>query len=62
MDTVFYKGKKYSGIRMPKSSQIKLYSAEKHYRGRYITTVNESELDNHEGKDQEVAEKAHNQN
>ena len=45
MDTVYYKGKKYSAIRVPLSSQIKLYSTENKYKGRYIATVTESELD-----------------
>lgn len=52
MDTVFYKGKKYSGIRVPRSSQIKLYSAERHYKGRYIITVKESELDGRDKKEE----------
>lgn len=51
MDTVFYKGKKYSGIRMPRSSQIKLYSTERQHKGRYVDTVNESELDKLSEKD-----------
>lgn len=51
MDTVFYKGKKYSGIRMPRSSEIKLYSMERQHKGRYVETVHESDLDNLAEKD-----------
>ena len=54
MDTVFYKGKKYSGIRVPDTGEIKLYSTENKYKGRYITTVKESELDS---KGEKVHEK-----
>lgn len=44
METVMYNGKTYNAIRVPESPKVKLYSTEKRYKGRYIATVNESEL------------------
>ncbi|NJM26126.1 MAG: hypothetical protein HC859_12195 [Bacteroidia bacterium] len=44
METVIYDGKKYSAIRMPGTDEVKLYSIDRRYKGRFVKSVDEKEI------------------